>query len=116
MAAPTVTPQILAYAAEVAAGTKAEIEIDVPTPGKYFRIYRILLHFPVGTEYNLQVKIRYGALTIVPRKGTITGDDSWFDLDVSWFYSRSGDVVIEVENVGASSHKLAAYVYVEEVR
>ena len=95
--------------------TKKEIIVN----GKDTRVLivkEILMHFPTGSNYTLQVVFNAGLLTKIPVEGYFTGDNLLLPIKQDVVIEPNSKLEINITNTDASnSHKLEIIVKVVEL-
>ena len=95
----------------VAAGSSGELEIAVAPAGKRLRLKKTVIHFPAGTEGQLQVQVRYGAMPVIPDTGYVQGDDQTYTFEKEWVYEAGSPIKIYYNNLD-STYSKSVYVAV----
>jgi len=65
-------------------------------------VKRILLHFPTGVNYTLNVKFFIGEEQVLPNEGYFTGDDCVLPIDVELVVTGGSVLYAEVTNTDSS--------------
>ena len=89
----------------VAAGASGELEVTVAPPGKRLKLIETVIHFPAGTEGQLQIQVRHGAMPVIPDTGYVQGDDTTYRFDKQWIYDAGSPVKIYYNNLDSTYSK-----------
>ena len=97
------------------AGSSGEASLLTVTAAKKLTVKRVKVHFPAGSQYQLQVALLRGAEQAVPNGGYIAGDDNVIIVECSQEYLSGEDVKVWYNNVDAANPH-GCFVLVEGVR
>ena len=80
------------------AGSKTAVTVFTVGPARKFRIQRVLLHFPSGSNFNLGVAVRVGINNVCPEQGLVYGDDCVIELHDDTVVDSGSDINLYGEN------------------
>ena len=96
--------------------TKTVTLIETPE-ARVVEVNYIYLHFPTGSNYNLQVHFKIGTLKRIPNEGYITGDNASITLFKRHTITPPQKLDIVITNTDTSnSHSVFVYVEWKELK
>ncbi|MCD6148231.1 hypothetical protein J7J18_02545 [bacterium] len=101
---------VIAGSFSVAAGSEDSKTIYTVPGAKTFRIKRVQLHFPVGTEGHLAIQLVVENFPILPDEGEFTGDDVTFTVESEKEVPPNSEIKIKGVNSDSSNPHSVYYV------
>jgi len=90
------------YYIEASPGAEEKVTIFTVSPGKKFKLQRVHVFFPTGTNFELEVAIFRGEEKVKPTDGVYKGDGNVFpDLTAVW-YGTGEKVILWFKNLSAT--------------
>jgi len=94
---------------EVLPGTKGEYEIYTVPEARKLKLGKVKLYFPVGTNFELRIKVLWGVREIRPTEGYYAGDGNWVIATAEEEYYSGSKIRLYYENTSASETKKVFY-------
>ena len=94
----TVTKQFTVPAGSTTTGT-----IYTVTAGKQFKLDRVEIWFPPGSESELRVMILHGVSRVVPEEGYVVGDGETFTFKTNVVYGSQEEVKTLLMNTSSTT-------------
>lgn len=89
----------------ISGGDSGVKEIFTVPDGKTFTLYKVIVHFPVGSLGELGIAIRRGAVNICPDEGLIYGDGVKFDFTEEFQFISGQSVSLYYKNDNATESR-----------
>jgi len=99
----------------VAASTTQKVSIYRVGPSEKFRLKKVKVHFPVGTENYLKVAVLYGIRNVVPEQGYFMGDGVVLEAETDFEYEAGSTVDIYMENMDTSNSHTFTIIIIGEI-
>ena len=102
----------VAYKLTAAAGSSDVVTLFTVTSARRFMLQKVTVHFPAGSNYQLEVKLLRGNEAVAPREGVLVGDDSLIVVESDAIYEGGQPVLLYYKNSDtANPHE--AFILVE---
>ncbi|MHC1600509.1 MAG: hypothetical protein ACXQS5_06805 [Candidatus Methanospirareceae archaeon] len=99
----------------VSPGDSGTYDLTLVPKGRKLTLKRTQVYFPVGTEGELEIKILYGNMTIIPDSGVLTGDDMTYTSLKEFEFDSGSPVRIWYRNTNATYSKTCYLSFTFEV-
>ena len=104
---PYVERKSIHYLIQASPDEEATYEVYTVSPGKKFKLERVQIFFPLGTAFELQVKVFRGLEQIKPTTGYYCGDGNVM-VDVTGVWFGSGETIkLWWKNTSSSDNRFA---------
>jgi len=99
----------IANVLEVSPGASGEYTIYKVQELRTLTCSKVKLYFPVGTGFDLRIRIRWGNITIRPTEGFYSGDGNWVIAETDDKYPANTEIVLVYENTNPNETKWVFY-------
>jgi len=86
-----------------AASTTTRETIYIVPGGQKLRVTKLIVHFPSGSNFELEIALYRGEFQAVPRSGTIRGDDAVIEVTSKYDFDSDSNVRIYGKNNSATT-------------
>jgi len=80
------------------AGASGTQDIEIGARGSRFRLKKVKVHFPSGSNYLLEIAFKIGATQIIPDDGVIVGDDVTHEFEKEIELDGGGKIIVVYTN------------------
>ncbi|MGB9674724.1 MAG: hypothetical protein ACPLX8_01170 [Nanopusillaceae archaeon] len=96
-------------------GERAVITIYKVPSGYKAKVRSCTIGFPVGVNFELEIRAMFGNISIVPTQGTISGDSMVIPIDVDFVLNSDEEFKIEYRNLSSTDIRSAFVLAIFEV-
>ena len=98
----------------IAANTEQLIKVYRVPAGSRFRLKKVVVIFPPGTENYLLVSVRYGIRNVCPEQGYVQGEDTTIPLECEFTFESDSEVVVYAKNTDTAESRTFSIVIIGE--
>jgi|GEM_PF-2341739 len=88
---------------EIGAGKEEDVTIYTVPAGKRFKVTKIIVAFPTGQAFALEVYLKYGIQQVVPDEGVLVGDGHSYAFEEEWEYDSGTDIKLHGKNTDTAN-------------